>query len=282
MILTQRDKKLLTQLSRYALMTTKQIQKEVFRGIAITTVLRRLRILENAGYVQRIEGLANAEKAWTVTMKGCEGTTGRIPKRNFNRSTLPHDVRLTDLRLALEGHGLAHSWIAEHEIRSQMARSHGISRMQGRNVPDGLMGIEYEGVKHSIAIELELSFKNQGRYKSIFANYRYKSNLWGVWYLVQTKSLGRHIDQLWRKCYRKTQSPYFMWSLADDVIAKPLNATVYCYDDSFQTGEVWSPKVSTTPAHEAAQGVSGQNEEKIENQIALTARIEKELPAKAI
>ncbi len=281
MVLTQRDKKLLSDLTRYALMTTKQIQRTVFNSIAVTTVLRRLRVLERKGYIQRVEGLANAEKAWTVTLKGCEGTADRIPKRHFNRSTLPHDVKLTDLRLALEGHGLAHSWIAEHEIRSQMARSHGLSRMQGRNVPDGLMGIEYQSVKHSIAIELELHFKNQGRYKNIFENYRYKKNLWGIWYLVERKSLGKHLDKVWRKLYGETQSPLFMWSLVDEVILNPLEAPIYYYDKSFQAKGFWTMKAVTESAQETAHSVSKMEDEIIKNESELTIEKEKELPAKA-
>jgi DNA-binding Lrp family transcriptional regulator len=280
-VITQRDKTLLFKLSRYALMTTKQIQKSVFNGVAMTTVLRRLRILEKSGYIQRVEGLENAEKAWTVTLKGCEGTADRVPKRHFNRSTLPHDVRLTDLRLALEGHGIAHSWIAEHEIRSQMARSYGLTRMQGRNVPDGLMGVEYQGVKQSIGIELELHFKNQGRYKNIFESYRSRRSLWGIWYVVQTKSLGKHLDKVWRKLYGETQAPLFMWSLVDEVIANPLEAPIYYYDKSFQAKGFWKLNSTNNPAQEAALGMSTREDKKTENQIDANNENQKELPAKA-
>ena len=282
MALTQRDKTLLFQLSNFALMTTKQIRRSVFGDIAMTTVLRRLRALENEGYIQRIEGLANAERAWTVTQRGCEEFVDRIPKRHFNRATLPHDVKLTELRMALEGHGIAHSWIPEHEIRSEMARSYGISRMQGRNVPDGLMGIERSGVKHSIGIELELHFKNWTRYRSIFYNYRAKKSLWGIWYLVQTQSLGRHLDKVWRRLYGETEAPLFMWSLVDEVIANPLAAPIYCYGNTSQAGRLWTPKTITQPAHQAAQGVSSKRNESAENESAVNTRIGKELSAKVV
>ncbi len=281
MMLTQRDQILFDQLTTFALMTTKQIQKNVFCNIALTTVLRRLRVLEDEGYIQRIEGLANSELAWCVQLKACAATSDRVPKRHFNRANLAHDVKLTDLRIALEGRGLAHSWIPEHEIRSKMARSHGLNQMLGRNVPDGLMGIEYDGLKQSVAIELELNFKNQGRYKSIFDSYRHKQSLWGIWYLAANKSIGNNVDRIWRKRFGESRQPFLMWSRVDEVIHDPINATIHCYDKILVAGEVWKIKGAVPPAQVGALGVSSVSSEKIENRNELSIENEKELPTKA-
>ena len=72
MLLTKRDLEIFAIISRCAILTTSQLSKTVFKGIAKTTVLRRLRKLEKAKFIERIEGLANYEKAWALTAKGAE------------------------------------------------------------------------------------------------------------------------------------------------------------------------------------------------------------------
>lgn len=63
MTLTPRDRALLLDLSKYALHRTRALRDRHFPGVAMTTVLRRLRILEKETYIQRIEGLPNAQVA---------------------------------------------------------------------------------------------------------------------------------------------------------------------------------------------------------------------------
>ena len=72
-----------------------------------------------------------------------------------------------------------------------------------------------------------------------------------------------------------------MWSLVDEVIQSPRDATIYCYDKKLIAGEVWKIKEANEPAQADALGVSGLSSEKIENKIDLSIQNEKELPAKA-
>lgn len=113
MLLTKRDLEIFKIISRCAILTTSQLSKTVFRGIATTTVLRRLRKLEKAKFIKRIEGLANYEKAWTLTSKGAQAIGYLNPKRHFQRLSLGHDVKLSELRLVLEDAGIARSWFVE-------------------------------------------------------------------------------------------------------------------------------------------------------------------------
>mgnify|MGYP003579448786 CR=1 FL=1 len=122
MILTDRDKKLLLDVTSYALLTTKVIQARYFQNVAMTTVLRRLRMLENHGYIQRIHGLENAQLAWGLASVGAAQFPEKISKIHFSRSTLDHDLKLMALRLKLEVHGISKSWRPEHEIRALVAK----------------------------------------------------------------------------------------------------------------------------------------------------------------
>lgn len=277
MKLTQRDLEIFKLMATMAILTTAQLQRTVFSGIAITTVLRRLRKLEKEKYIQRIDGLPNYEVAWALTQKGADAVGYGSLKRNFNRLSLVHDVKLSGLRLTLEGHGIARSWIPEHEIRSAMARKHGLRKMKTETVPDGIMSLSYKRVMESVAVELELHYKNQDRYKQIFQSYRWKENIKAIWYFVPSKSLGRHLEKLWLKSGIRS-TPWLLWSEVDDVLENGGAATVHYFNDRFEIAKLFDAK---SPAHPDGSGVSNLGGEKTENKIDLSSEIQGELPAKA-
>ena len=273
MLLTKRDLEIFATISRCAILTTSQLSKTVFKGIAKTTVLRRLRKLEKAKFIERIEGLTNYENAWALTAKGAEAIGYLNPKRHFHRLSLGHDVKLTELRLLLEDAGIARSWIPEHEIRSAMAKKYGLQRIKSQSVPDGIMGVSYQGIMESIAIELELHHKNKDRYRDIFRSYAEKRNLKAVWYLVSSESLGKHLETLWTK-YNGKYGPWFLWSLVDDVLENTKASTVRYFDQTIELEKLFEP------AHPVGFGVSSLQDQKEEIQTKLSAESQRELPAK--
>lgn len=278
MILTERDRELLRMLSRMGFMTTRQLNRTIFKGIAITTELRRLRVLERSDYIIRVEGLGSNEKGWCLTIKGADAVGFLFPKRRFNRATLEHDKILTDLRLILEGGGVAHSWIPEHEIRSKMAKSHGLRGMESKTVPDGIIGVEYQTAKHSVAIELELSYKSQSRYKDIFWSYRNKDRLLAVWYLLPSKKFGESLGHLWTKHTGQGARIWLLWSVVDDILENGAQAQVHYFDQSSRIDHLWTLK----PAQEVALRVSGLEAEKTEHGKEVSNENESELPAKVV
>lgn len=277
MRLTERDSEIFKLISKTAILTTAQIERVIFTGVATTTVLRRLRKLEKGKFIERIEGLPNHEMAWALTMKGAESVGYLNPKRNFHRLALVHDVKLADLRLILEGSRIAHSWIPEHEIRSAMARKHGVKRMQNQSVPDGIMGAKYDGMMESVVIEVELHYKNKNRYREIFQSYVGKRNVKAVWYFVPSDSLGKHLEKLWTKHVGK-YGPWFFWSLVDDVLKNGSRANIRYFEKIFEIQGIFGIEA---PAHSSGSGVSNFDEEKIEKQIDLNSETQGELPAKA-
>jgi hypothetical protein len=62
MVITNRDRLLLFKLHSYGMLATNQVKTVVFNDIAVTTVLRRLRILEKGHLIKRVEGLITSEK----------------------------------------------------------------------------------------------------------------------------------------------------------------------------------------------------------------------------
>lgn len=280
MVLNKRDLELFNLLATTAVLTTKQINERLFKGIDIRTVLRRLRKLEKEKLVARVLGLPNYEVAWHLTLKGADVVGYINPKRNFHALNLSHDVKLNALRFILEDQGISRSWIPEHEIRSQMARRYGLGQMKNRSVPDGLMGVFREGINESVAIELELNYKNKDRYRNIFKSYSEKKNIKAVWYLVLKKQMGEHLTKLWKQ-HTHNYGPWFFWSLVDDLEKNGSKATVYCQDKSYELEFLFKISETILPAHKNGFEVGRPVAELSEEEINLTPEDQKEIQGKA-
>lgn len=286
MILTQRDREILFDIQAHGIHGTRGIASSHFPGVALTTVLRRLRVLERKRYIQRIPGLEGGSFGWALTRESAEKLGFDAAKVHFPRFTLEHDVKLAALRILLEDCGIARSWRPEHEIRARIARKYGRHGNSDRTIPDGLMGVEIDGLKETVAIELELSPKNQTRYRRIIGDYRFKQNLWGFWYVVSKASLGRQLKKACFDSMHLSKQPYFLWSVLDDVMSDPLNAIVSGFKESWRLGDLWTPSpgiMATAPAHTPAQEVSRLEDESGRLENGLSGLIEtKTHPPKAV
>ncbi len=280
MVLTNRDLKLFKLISMTAILSTEQIQNRVFKNIAKVTVLRRLRKLERGKYISKVLGLPSFEAAWHLTLKGAEVIGAENVKRNFHPLNLVHDTKLSGVRFILEDQGVSRSWIPEHEIRSKMARKHGLRRMISQSVPDGIMSIKNKGAMESVAIELELHYKNKDRYKQIFNSYSQKRNIFAVWYLVLTKPHGRHLEKIWKDVTGYYEGPLLLWSEVSEVEKNGARARLYFRDKTYLVEDVFIPETLEV-AQEAGSDLSREMKKNIEVKSDLTERKEKEILAEA-
>src|SRR5688500_18690183 len=94
MALTRRDRALLGELQQYGLLSTKHLSAEYFPGVLPTTVSRRLRMLEAAGYIQRIPSLEDKGSAWGLGKAGAKEVEPAPAKIHFPRFIQEHDLKL--------------------------------------------------------------------------------------------------------------------------------------------------------------------------------------------
>ncbi len=262
MVITKRDLELFRKLSNYGMFSTKQIGTLFFDGVALTTVLRRLRVLEDKHYLKRVTGLKSQELLWVLTSKGAAIAKVPIPKRHWSKNMLEHDFKLLELRLLLEELGIAKSWIPEHTIRSMVVKKHGLRDSKDRVIPDGLMGIEVNGKKVSVAIELELTMKNRKKMREIIRRYGSKYELYGIWYIAPKKFILDAVWRLWSDVqYRFTGTKLFA-SMLDDVMKNKLEALLMGEKPHRKLNELWQ----STGAHR----LSTQVDEKTENKNEIT------------
>ncbi|MGZ3736302.1 MAG: hypothetical protein ACXVC0_15145 [Bdellovibrionota bacterium] len=280
-ILTERDKKLFRFLHSYGLARTSNLASEVFPGIAPTTALRRLRRLESQGYIARIPGLPFGEFAWRVSEKASRMISAVPPKRYFPKQAMEHDLKLLDLRLALEKAEISQGWISEHELRRKMAGRFTVENLENLNIPDGLMTARNNGRLVSVAVELELHFKNRDRYHRIFSRYQAKSRILAVWYLVSSPGLGKHLERLWMRSERKSHV-YFLWSLEEEVIADPLKAGIFYDGKQLVLKNVFTPTLKADPALPPAQAMSSLVDRSPIVEMPITPQNPSEDPAPAL
>lgn len=266
MQITNRDLELLRQLSKYGMLSTGQIAKMTFQQIALTTVLRRLRLLEEHKLIQRVATLPTHEVLWSLTDRGAEAADVSVPKRNWSKNMLDHDYKLLSLRLLLEGNGVARSWTPEHEIRSMAFRKYGLRGMKDRVIPDALMGVSVKGKMESVALELELTLKNSTKLKKVIRHYRDSDGLYGVWYIVPRKSIKDQIHKVWNECRILTKGTRIFYPYFDEVMATPATASLASIEPMRKIAEVFTP----LPAQVSAQHLSTLDEKKGETKTGLT------------
>ena len=259
--ITKRDQLLLLKLQNYSMLTTNQVRELVFGNIDITTVLRRLRVLEGEKLIARVKGLESTENLWVLTENGADIGNLKLWKRNFPKGLLEHDHKLVTLRLAFETIGIAKSWIPEHEIRSKVCQRHGIRSMKDRLIPDALMGAEINGRSHTIAVELELNLKNKRRYEKIFDQYSSKPGVEIIWYVIRHKSQMGILLKYWKRYVYLMNGKKIYFSILEDVLQNLENSILYSQSPR-KLSEVF--KIDVTPID--AQGVSSSIEDKIELQ----------------
>jgi hypothetical protein len=236
----------------------------------MTTVLRRLRILEESGHLLRIDLSSRGALAWAVTEKAARLISELPPKKTFRPDLIDHDLKLVELRLALEFTGVARSWIPEHEIRHKVFRHHGVRYAGSLLVPDGIMGVETpSGDSKAVAIEVELNFKNSKRYERVFLDYKSRKTLAAVFYVVSDPAIGKAALKTWQSAHVYDIQVEFYWTELGQLLSNPTSCELYSVSGSTQVGQLWKSKSEVElGAQGAAHGVSSLE---VENRTDLIA-----------
>jgi hypothetical protein len=263
MILQERDLKLIRLLIRFGVLSTRQIRELVFHEIAHTTVMRRLRLLEGGHYVRRGVTLADGSNTWSVGRRGIEAAGFGHLYHFTNRNGIEHDVRLTDVRIALERLGIAKDFTPEFEMRASRMRNFGRDR-QPTLIPDGIIIESIAGESCPIALELELTRKSHRRYQKILDEYAGK-HLHRIWYVVNHWSTANAIMSVARSRICQTLADKLWFSKVDELLANGRTARIYSCNANkmFMLSEIaFDVFKKASPAQSPAQGVSTLEQEK--------------------
>lgn len=225
MRLQQRDKILLQLLYQFGVMSTRQITERCFSNIAISTVLRRLRLLRENGLIINCGHLADGSKVWSIAKTGALAVGEQEVFRFTNQNTLFHDICLTEARFTLEGIGLGLDWTSESELKRNLSHY----KQGAALVPDGIFVAEVSGNNQVISFELELSPKSHVRYKNIFTEYCHVDGIGIIWYVVKDLSISKPILKQWSAVKANSRikpQQKILFTEYDDLIRNKQNAKV--------------------------------------------------------
>lgn len=269
MILQDRDRKILSALNRYGVLSTDQIAAQFFDGVAYTTVMRRLRKLEQDDVILRVRGLPNALNAWCLTISGGRTVGVEEPPTYTNQNTILHEVKLSELRLRLESMGLGNDWTSEQEIRKHFNYRSSRGGQDEQIIPDGVF-VAKSTATGVVAVELELHAKAHLRYRKILSQYAEKDSIRWIWYVVESTGIGNTVFSQWSKVRRYESSPRLMCSILSEVLKFGDDATIHFHGgekrkirDEFITSPL--PNRRPTPMSNSAQEVSKLNENPLSN-----------------
>jgi hypothetical protein len=228
--LQNRDIELLKLICDLGLISTKQVGNLFFKDVAMTTVLKRLRLLEGERLIKRVQGLESFELLWSIDHKGGKLIEKEFYKNTWNKAMLAHDYKLSSLRQMLSKFKLYESWVPEHELRSAIYKKYSFKGSLNKLIPDGLMTFRRNGINGILetwAIEMELSLKSKNRYEKIFREYGKKENLKGIWYLVQGESLFKSLKENFKSFSYLLNGKALMISFIDEVLNAPSEAKLF-------------------------------------------------------
>lgn len=270
MRLQKRDVELLIMICDFGLLSTKQIGKLFFKEVAITTVLKRLRILEKGRLIKRVSGLESFELLWVLSDKGARIIERENYKTSWNKRLLEHDHKISSLRLNFLNLKLYESWVPEHEIRSLLYKKYSFKGSLNKLIPDGLMTVKRKGNIETWAMEMELSLKGKNRYEKIFKEYGKKENLSGIWYFAKGESIFKSLKDSYKRHSYLLNGKTFVISYVDEVLFNLIEAKIF-YPGKTETLTQFFGIPSFQPAHVPAHSVSNLNLQKMASQKNLSS-----------
>lgn len=276
--ITERDRALFEALGKYGILTTRQLSQKLFSGVQHSTVLRRLRALEEAKWIYRIKALDSGELVWILTRRGEAHVGVRTPMIKPNRNGVAHDVLLTELRMHLEAIGLGQNFVPEWTIR-RLTYNRKRSQRGEMIVPDGIFSA-VDGQKNliTVAVELEVNRKTSSRYEKVFSRYMDQRRLELVWYFVKTRSFGEALQAKWREISKRRYrvDTGFVFTVLDDLKANQRKANIYLLNGNTMSIEQFF--TLPEPAQAAAHMVGTQNLAKAFRQNTQSENKNKDLP----
>ncbi len=202
-------------MQKYGVVTSSQIGQWFFNGVAKTTVLKRIRLLEKGNYINRGVTLDDGTNTFYLGREGHKVLQTESFRIGINRNTIEHDVLLSQIRWKLEFFGLAKDITPEFQLRSEVFRNNRYLNAKEQLIPDALMIESVRGTAQAISIELELTIKSEARYKRIFEQYGTKKSITKIWYICRDLRSINKILQMSRKSYFNFK--FRLWlSIADD------------------------------------------------------------------
>jgi len=233
---------------RWKFATTMLLRRVTLQNKSRDVVYKKLLKLEKSGYIDCVHDPEKSFIAWVLTTKGCKILYEARPKikegsvqEGFASENPRHDFLVTAFHIG--------DWsistpkgvtlVSEQEMR----RLHEDALPAwlpptGIHRPDGYTLIENDSSKMLVAIEVELSQKNEEAYNKIFRFYSDRSDIKEVIWMVENESTMQRLKRV-MACRRILEPQKHLFILLEDFLASQWEARFIGFENGITLREYY-------------------------------------------
>ena len=196
---TQRDEKLFAYLFVNKVAAVEDIRKDIFGGVAVQTVHRRLVKLSHAGFV---EASGQREKGnrmiYSLTKKGFREYIAEdkaIKRVQLKSDSVEHDLTLLEIKRYLRALEMVLGVYSENLFKSGLMDDVPEVKKLKELWPDAIVKIKFEEKTLFLPLEYEASAKYSRRNDKLLAKYNTSPHVLGVIFISKTAAIERRVLQ---------------------------------------------------------------------------------------
>lgn len=239
--LTERDLRLLAFLGEHGCVSPSRIKTYFWNSSEASRAHnRRLRILTDEGFVEKVAGDEDRLLGYRLTMKGKRFLKEQQPSQEVSlsrrgyKTQFEHDQKVIDLRRILEQSPLISGFKMDHEIRAEFSDGKGrsVNWQNAPLIPDAIFTHRNQGGVMKIALELEMSRKSARRYGRIFRSHLLAKKWNLTLYIVKDEALKKILMEALDEVKRRD---------LEVRLAKVVNGIYFCTLEKFLSDGLEAP-----------------------------------------
>jgi hypothetical protein len=221
-----RDQRLLLRLRDYEVLSTSQIGRQLFEGVALSTVLRRLRKLEAEHFIFRQSARLGAQELWSIERAGAAVIGMKAPYPRLNRLSLFRACALSHLRDALEAQGVVDNWSSARELRA-VTTAQKEEGSRSIMLPDAVFTLQNGDQPKTAFLKLAMETTSFPKNQKALSSFAKVDSLFCIWLVVESAELIPLLFAQWEGTYRPKQSMALFVSVLQELIDFGRRAKVF-------------------------------------------------------
>ena len=235
--ITKRDERLFKYLYENKLANQKQINRDLFKSIARTTVGRRINklIRKKLLVMNFLEGINGCYRTYSITEKAFKlylgGEFDDAYREQFQSNYPHHDLDLVDIRSVLLKREDIKLYISENILQSGMELPEKDYFSLIKHNPDAVLKVDVQGDIFTFFLEYESSMKSMLRYESFLRKYYFDKKVEAVFFIYKDKKIFDKILSLEKNIFSHRRPRLFYCSL-DEILSTKDKITFVNFQNS--------------------------------------------------
>ena len=235
--ITKRDERLFKYLYVNKLANQKQINRDIFKGIVLTTVARRINKLIGEKYLVMnfLKGINGCYRTYSITEKSFKlylvEEFDDVHREQFESNSPRHDLDLVDIRSVLFKRENIKLYISENILQSGVELPEKDYFSLIKHNPDAVLKVDVQGDIFTFCLEYESSMKSMQRYENFLRKYYLDGKVEAVFFIYKDKKIFDKILSLEKKIFSHRTPKLFYCSL-ENVLSAEDKITFFNFQNS--------------------------------------------------